>query len=174
MTAARQLGFGVVGASAGAIISECGFYRYRLWRRWGSGPHVLWCMLNPSTADAEADDPTIRKCVGFAKRWGCEGIEVVNLFAWRATDPAHLCIPADPTGIQNDEHVAEAARTAPTIVVAWGGRPPRLPAPVFRARIDRVLALFEGRAQCLGWTHLGEPWHPLMLAYETALRPVGP
>ena len=72
----------------GAVISDCKRYRYRLWRIWnGSQSRLVFVMLNPSTADGEQDDPTIRKCVGFAERLGYGGIEVVNLFAWRATDP---------------------------------------------------------------------------------------
>src|SRR5689334_20041621 len=70
-----------------AVLSPCGLYRYRLTRRWGDGPALLFVMLNPSTADATEDDPTIRRCTGFAKREGMPAIEVVNLFAWRATDP---------------------------------------------------------------------------------------
>lgn len=75
----------------GAVISDDGRYRYRLWRTWAPElPRMAWIMLNPSTADAEVDDPTIRRCVGFAKREGCGGIEVVNLYAYRSTDPSVL------------------------------------------------------------------------------------
>jgi hypothetical protein len=169
MTAARQLGFDVVGATAGAILSDCGLYRYRLWRRWGRGRHALFCMLNPSTANADADDPTIRKCIGFAKRWDCDGIEVVNLFAWRATDPRNLGIAAYPVGPDNDEHITEAARAAPMIVAAWGARPQRMPDPIFKQRIARVRGLLGNSALCLGWTKLGLPKHPLMIAYDTEL-----
>jgi hypothetical protein len=72
----------------GALLSEDGRYRYRLWRLWDDlAPVMVWVMLNPSTADADLDDPTIRKCIGFAKANRHGGIIVVNLFAWRATDP---------------------------------------------------------------------------------------
>lgn len=169
MTAARQLGFDVVGTSSGAILSPCELYRYRLWRRWGRGRHVLFAMLNPSTANADVDDHTIRKCIGFARRWECDGIEVVNLFAWRATDPRQLSIPTDPIGIQNDEHIAEAARAAPMIVAAWGARPQRMPDGAYKQRIARVRGLLGNSALCLGWTKLGLPKHPLMVAYATEL-----
>ena len=76
---------------AGALLSSCGTYRYRLWRYWHTEREpLIFIMLNPSTADAMQDDPTIRKCIGFAKRLGFGGIEVVNLFAYRATDPRDL------------------------------------------------------------------------------------
>jgi hypothetical protein len=73
-----------------ATISDCGRYRYTLGRTWSDEPPVLFVMLNPSTADADVDDNTISKCIGFAKRWGHGGITVVNLYAWRATNPKEL------------------------------------------------------------------------------------
>ena len=69
-----------------ATLSECGLYRYDLWRTWATGPHVTFVMCNPSTADAEIDDPTIRRCIGFAQEWGFAGLVVVNLYAYRATE----------------------------------------------------------------------------------------
>jgi hypothetical protein len=82
----------------GATLSDCGRYRYRLWRRWADGPTVLFVMLNPSTADADVDDPTIRRCIGFARSWGAGALEVVNLYAWRATQPAELKAAVGPVG----------------------------------------------------------------------------
>ena len=73
-----------------AEISECGKYRWWLRRRWADGPVVCFVMLNPSTADAEQDDPTIRRCIGFAQAWGCGALEVRNLFPFRATNPADM------------------------------------------------------------------------------------
>ena len=113
----------------GARLSACGRYRYGLSRTWDAGliPSkgcVLFVMLNPSTADADRDDPTIRKCMGFARRWGHNAIEVVNLFAWRATDPDVMaqaeCNGADIIGPDNDRHIIEAAHRAGVIVAAWG------------------------------------------------------
>jgi hypothetical protein len=82
-----------------AVISPCGRYRYRLERRFDHGPKVTtFIMLNPSTADAEHDDQTIRRCLGFARAWRCSKLVVVNLFAWRATAPAELKGVEDPVG----------------------------------------------------------------------------
>src|SRR4051812_17109287 len=107
----------------GALLSDDGLYRYRLWRIWEElAPVMVWVMLNPSTADADVDDPSIRKCVGFAKANGCGGIIVVNLFAWRATDPKELRAVADPVGPENDAHIRWAVK-APllaTVVAGWG------------------------------------------------------
>jgi hypothetical protein len=172
---AQQLGFNVTGDTGGAVISDCGRYRYRLWRRWGTGAHVLWVMLNPSTADEEANDPTIRKCVGFAKRWGHDAIEVVNLFAWRATDPDELLLDGlSPTahgpevvGPDNDDHIRQAVGAASLVVAAWGRHPSATP-----GRLSAVRGLLP-RMQCLGRNGNASPRHPLMLGYDTVLEPFG-
>lgn len=164
MSAAGQLLLGGIASPGGAILSEDGLYRYRLWRRWGTGPHALWVMLNPSTADANQDDPTIRKCMGFAKLWGFEGIEVVNLFAWRSTSPDAIRMVADPVGPENDVHIREAAAKAPQVVAGWGRAIPRQWLP----RVRDVLALL-GEVHCLGLTDDQQPRHPLMVAYATPL-----
>ena len=110
--------------NSGALISDCGFYRYWLTRPGRSliaerGP-VLFIMLNPSTADAELDDPTIRRCRGFAESWGCAGLTVANLYAYRATDPAALRLCADPVGPDNDAHLVRLLREHGEAVCAWG------------------------------------------------------
>lgn len=171
MSAARQLGFTAIGPTSGAVISACGLYRYRLWRRWGSGAHVTWIMLNPSTAGELDDDATIRKCVGFARRWGCDAIDVVNLFAWRATNPSDLGPLADPVGPDNDAHIEEAGRSAALVVVAWG-RGAGVPVALIRSRAARVLELLVRHSvQCLGRADNGAPRHPLMLSYTSQLEP---
>jgi hypothetical protein len=104
-----------------ADLSPCGTYRYLLGRRIGGGDRVgLWVMLNPSTADANEDDATIRRCIGFARREGCGLLEVVNLFAYRATDPAALRLADDPVGPANDHFISKAVERAALVVVAWG------------------------------------------------------
>jgi len=133
-----------------AGFSPCGCYRYWLTRTWDeSRSAVCWLMLNPSTADATRDDPTIRRCIGIARRWGHGGIVAVNLFALRATDPAELVRAVDPVGPEND--AAVRSHTAGLrVIAAWGskGRPPgpgrsrpaapgRLPPGVPRHYLDR-------------------------------------
>ncbi len=144
----------------GALFSADGRYRYRLWRRWDPSRRVIaFCMLNPSTADAERDDPTIRRCIGFARAWGRGGVEVVNLFALRATDPISLRDSSDPVGSENDRAIAAAARRARAVVIAWGMH------GMLGARDREVLALLSRRTRllCLGWTVQGQPRHPLYL-----------
>lgn len=104
-----------------AVISPCGAYRYRLSRVWDH--HTLplvWIMLNPSTADANVDDPTIRRCMAFSRRDGYGGIEVLNLFAFRATDPQNLKTAHDPIGPQNDRWIKEVLHPHHIVVAAWG------------------------------------------------------
>jgi hypothetical protein len=149
-------------AIRGADITPDGLYRYRLWRQWHASPTraCLFIMLNPSTADGIEDDPTIRRCVDFARGWGFGRLDVVNLYALRATDPAALRKVADPIGPLNDQRILEAAATADQIVAAWG---------VFgdtrvRANYVRELLVSRGRTvYCLGVTNDGCPRHPLYL-----------
>jgi hypothetical protein len=154
-----------------AIISPCGTYRYVLHRsipqpiRWVR--RVVFVMLNPSTADATVDDPTIRSCIRFAQRWGYTRLTVVNLFALRATDPAELARNSDPVGPENDRHIDEqlCGEFTEAIVAAWG-------AHHFAAdRAREVIARF-GPFQCLGVTKGGSPRHPLYLPAATELRPL--
>ena len=108
----------------GATFSADRRYRYRLWREWDrSRAVVAFVMLNPSTADASRDDPTIRRCIGFARAWGFGGVEVANLFALRATDPRHLRGVPDPVGPRNARSLKLALAHASLVVVAWGADP---------------------------------------------------
>lgn len=107
--------------TSSAIISDCGKYRYTLSRIWDeAGTRCLFVMLNPSTADASVDDPTIRKCIKFAKAWGHGSLSVVNLFAWRATDPKEIRKVNSPVGPENDATIATIAALSNFIVCAWG------------------------------------------------------
>lgn len=107
-----------------ATISECGNYRYTLTRTWDeSKPKVMFIMLNPSTADANNDDPTIRRCVNFAKSWDYGGLYVCNLFAFRATNPKELLKVGNPFGDQNIWHTRKLSDEVDTIVCAWGNKP---------------------------------------------------
>lgn len=105
----------------GAVISDCGKYRYQLWRIWDdSKPKVLFLMLNPSTADSEQNDPTIIRCINFAKSWEYGGLYVGNLFAYRSTDPKGLLKPFDPVGKHNDYHITIMSEKCEIAVCAWG------------------------------------------------------
>lgn len=152
--------------SSGAILSECGRYRFRLWRRWKSGfyarPTLGFVMLNPSTADHAEDDPTIRRCIGFAKDNGFSAIHVVNLFAWRATDPDELKSAEDPVGRLNDSFIENAALSSSRLVAAWGAA--KVPRIEERAEKAATIAWDVGRPLvCLGTTKAGAPRHPLYL-----------
>ena len=140
----------------GAEISECGRYRYKLWRRWGDGGLLALVGLNPSTADATQDDPTIRRCVAFAKSWGYGSLMMVNLFAFRATLPAQMKNAADPVGPLNDARLLEVALSASLTVAAWGAH------GAYLGRGAQVRALLP-RLHYLRLTKAGHPGHPLYL-----------
>ena len=144
-----------------AEVSECGQYRYRLSRRWGPGLPTLFIMLNPSTADAEIDDPTIRRCMGFAKSWGRDGIEVVNLFAFRATSPKDMQTAADPVGPENEVHVEEAVAECFEVICAWGAHGSFKAQDMVMQRWLREAGVFQPYS--LGETVDGQPRHPLYL-----------
>lgn len=153
-----------------AVISPCGTYRYQLGRRWGEGAAMLFVMLNPSTADAEIDDPTIRRCVGFAKREGLAGIDVMNLFAFRSPSPSEMRRAADPVGPDNDDFLARmflaASAWGAPVVAAWGAH------GFHKGRDAKVYALAKGQGvlmQCLGVTNGGAPKHPLYLPADAPL-----
>lgn len=192
----------------GAVISPCGTYRYRLWREWrnhpapaqwnmwtdadgkpvvdGAGEQLgepkacVFVMLNPSTADGDQDDPTIRRCVGFARRWGFDRLEVLNLFAYRATDPAALLAlndDADPVGVHNQSHFNTVlfqdclfgGSTFGRIVCAWGVHGAHL------GQDETALGwMGEHERFALGLTREGHPKHPLYLPKDAPLIPFHP
>jgi hypothetical protein len=136
-------------------------YRYELTRRWGRGPYVCFIMLNPSTADAQLDDPTIKRCMGFARKWRMGGLVVVNLFALRATDPKELLAVDNPVGPDNDDAIHDACVRARAIVCAWGG------AAFIEPRAGFVVEMLRGRTlYCVGKTKAGAPRHPLYVAAD--------
>jgi hypothetical protein len=158
----------------GAVISDCGRYRYRLWRVWDDTlPTCCFIMLNPSRADGDVDDPTIRRCMAFARREGCGRLEVVNLFAWRATDPQELRALADfdkATGPDNGQHLDDGMQGAAIIVAAWGafrfGAADNALYRAMRRGRDAGLPIF-----CLGKTKDGYPRHPLYVRADAPLEP---
>jgi hypothetical protein len=148
----------------GAAFDPTGTYRYCLWRCWDAGrPRVTFIMLNPSTADAVRDDPTIRRCMAFVCSWGGGSLEVVNLFAYRTGRPALLRAAPDPVGPRNDWYLLRAARRADRLIAAWGNH------GVLHARDRTVLHLLADQAElfCLGTTRLGQPRHPLYVRAGT-------
>lgn len=152
-----------------AVISECGRYRYSLTRRINPNRHT-WCvfiMLNPSTADATTDDPTIRACMEFARRWECGWLQVVNLYAWRATDPADLSALDEPviTGPMNKQALHDAIRNADIIVAAWGTHA----GARSMAREVGTLLRQSYTAHHLGLNKDGSPKHPLYVKRSTPL-----
>lgn len=156
-------GAGRGGVIAGATFSRDRRYRYRLWRIWDRSLGIVaFVMLNPSTADATRDDPTIRRCVAFARRWGYGGVEVVNLFGLRATEPRDLCRARDAVGPANDRYLRRVGRRASLVVIAWGVN------GAIRGRTVRRLIGLAG-ARCLGTTRSGEPRHPLYVRSDTRL-----
>lgn len=146
----------------GAEVSPCEKYRYRLWRSWGPGSRCVWIMLNPSTANAGEDDPTIRRCMGFARRWGHDGIEVVNLFSLRSTKPDNLALATDPVGPLTNEAILSAVRSWSQVILAWGNH------GGLNGRSGEVMRMIlrECKPQVLLVTKLDQPGHPLYVPYE--------
>lgn len=146
------------------IFSPCRTYRYALWREWiGGDGYVMFVGLNPSTADETQDDPTIRRCIAFAKAWGYAGLCMTNLFAFRATDPKDMRAAAEPIGPANDEHLRTLADGAGVIVAAWGANGTHLGRDV---AVRKMLPALH----CLALTKGGHPGHPLYL--RKTLTPV--
>lgn len=153
---------------ASAEISPCGGYRYHLRRVLGESTPAtlnvcLWIMLNPSTADALEDDPTIRRIVGFTHRWGFNCCDVVNIYGWRSPNPMALNFAADPVGADNAIWHERALESASRVVFAWGNHADhKVVGPV----IERVR---QSRRETvhLGMTRNWQPKHPLYLKADT-------
>lgn len=152
-----------------AIISECGKYRMRLSRHVNDDlpyNHLLFIMLNPSTADATQDDPTIRKCRGFSERLGFSFFEVVNLFDYRATDPKDLKKSPEPCSQHNMPMILAAARHSEMVICAWGTH------GSYRGQDLQVIRMLECASipmKALGVTKDGHPRHPLYVPYSAEL-----
>lgn len=155
-----------------ARLSECGTYRWYLARRWAPGPLLPFIMLNPSTADHAVDDATIRRCMSFARREGAAGIGVVNLYAFRATDPEEMKKANDPFGCGNAQEIADLAAQAikdgMPIVCAWGAK-----GDIFggHTRVVDHLQRQGARLVCLGATKSGMPKHPLYVSGDQPFIP---
>lgn len=166
MPALNVLSLFEVGLHKSAVLSPCGTYCYELMRRWSSRPLVGWVMLNPSTADADTDDPTVRRCIGFANAWGFGGIVIRNLFALRATDPSELDRHADAIGPENNAYLSRCKHEDMT-VIAWGARGGD------RGRdVLELLQRQQVRPYQLAVTNDRQPRHPLYLKADLVPRAV--
>ncbi len=158
--------------SSGAVIR--GHFRYHLHRRWDTAlPVLAFVMLNPSTADESMDDPTIRRCIGFAQTLGFGSVEVVNLFAYRATSPVDLKRAGWPVGPENDDWIKataeHAVETGGAVCCAWGANAAKLRRPI---DVFALLDAAGAEPMCLERTSSGAPSHPLYLPGASHLRPL--
>lgn len=147
-----------------ATLSECSGYRYELSRGWCQNP-LIFLMLNPSTADHNIDDPTIRRCMSFAEQNGYDGIMVLNLYALRATDPKQLWCSLDPVGENNDFYLHKYARQYGSFLCAWGKN-------AKRDRVSQVVDIlksYNANLYCLGVNKDNSPKHPLYLAKNSKI-----
>ena len=157
-----------------AVLSVCGTYRYDLYRRartkniWAAKP-LLFLMLNPSTADNKKDDPTVSACMGHSDLLGYNGIRVLNLYAYRSTNPKKLWEVQDPVGPDNDEYLQSALSryAGQEVVCAWGNHAE--PARVLE--VMQMLQQAECIPVCFGINQTGMPKHPLYVARGTVLIP---
>lgn len=158
-----------------ALFDPTGIYRYRLTRCWDDSlPSACWVMLNPSTADATTDDPTISRVVGFSRASGHGSVSVVNLFALRTPHPDDLEATRGPVGPHNDDILLREAVGCDRVITAWGngGRLLNPSTGIPRSREVQELLNDAGvSTMCLGRTGRGEPRHPLYLARATELVP---
>ena len=167
------------GIEKSAALSADGKNRYFLARTIGPGPTATFIMLNPSTADAELDDPTVRKCLGFCRRWGCGRLHVVNLFALRTSKPADLKRAVDPVGPDNHSQFVRAIggrrrsrqrqSEAGPVVCAWGTQGGFMGRD--REVMDWLSKVSATKLTCLGFTTGGHPRHPLYVPYSARLIP---
>ena len=147
---------------SGAIFSDDKIYRYQLWRKWYDGDNFLvFIGLNPSTANEYEHDPTIRRCISFAANMGYSGMYMMNLFAFRSTDPSKLLQVDDPIGPDNNEHLLEVCKDR-HVIAAWGN------SGSFLRRCDWLTCNIKG-VYCFGLTKQGQPKHPLYLKKDTEL-----
>lgn len=145
----------------GAEFSPCRTWRYALWREWGfDGKFVALLGLNPSTADEAIDDPTIKRCIRFAKDWGYDGLLMLNAYGFRATKPRVMKAATDPNGPGNDEAILIRIAQAELVVAAWGVH-------CEATRSQALLQLIGRTVHCLGKTKGGHPTHPLYIKADT-------
>lgn len=144
-----------------ALVSPDGRYRYWL-TQWGAGMRICWVMLNPSTADASLNDPTLHRCIKFSKAWGFGSLVVVNLWALRSSKPKDLLAASDPCGPDNAEAVELAINGSAQVILAWGTFPAVMAARGYeRLNVEALADEALVPIGCLGRTSGGHPKHPL-------------
>jgi len=156
----------ILQPTSDAAFSPCRQYRYLLWRRWAddwSSNYAMVVGLNPSTADETKNDPTIRRCIKFAKDWGYSGLCMANIFAYRATDPKDMIAIDEPVGVENDSYLTEYAARAGVVIAAWGNHGTHKDRHLQVRQLIPVL-------HCLKVTKTGMPGHPLYL--PQTLKPI--
>ncbi len=152
-----EITFWIIDMKKDAVLSECGKYRFALWRLWDeSKPYAMIIGLNPSTADDKEDDPTITRCINFAQSWGYGGLCMANLFAFRAIDPSDMFAATDPIGPKNDEWLISLSKAAGIVVAAWGND------GTYLGRSKEIIRLISNM-HYLKLNATGEPAHPLYL-----------
>ena len=158
VTNQSRLFFETVESSSHAIFSEDRLYRYMLTRKWAShGKIISFICLNPSTADEKINDPTVIRCINFAKSWGASNLIIGNLFAFRSTDPDQLKITNDPIGPENDSWLDKIVCQSDMVIAAWGNKGD------LKNRSNTVKSLFRNKLHTLRLTKHGLPCHPLYL-----------
>ncbi len=161
--------------SGTATISTDEQYRYDLTRAWSpANRKITWVMLNPSTADAEQDDPTIRRCIGFSQMWGYGGMTIVNLYAYRTSDPKELLKVKDPNGPENHDTILRRVSESELVVAAWGAFTEKVTFTRGRPSVESLCRRLDVPLRCLGTTQSGAPRHPLYVKGTTPLEPFGP
>ena len=140
-------------------------YRYRLKQTWDPAlPHIVYCLLNPSTADEQKNDPTVERCERRARATkGCGASEIINIFAYRATNPLNMKAQTDPVGPDNDHHIIEAAKGALMVICGWGNH------GAYMGRGKMVEKLLRDNGIPLHYLRLGkegQPGHPLYIGYD--------
>jgi len=151
-----------------ALFDQTKKYRYLLTRKWADGNEkITWIMLNPSTADAFKDDPTIRRCIGFSQKWGASNLDIVNLFAYRSTDPRKLYKIDDPIGAKNDEIILNSTKNAKKIIIAWGNHGILYDRDKYV--LSNLLKEYSNKIYILKRLKSGQPGHPLYIPYNTKL-----
>jgi hypothetical protein len=152
-----------------AIFSDCRKYRYLLTREFAEDEgRVCFIMLNPSTANQTEDDATIRSCTRFAGKLGFGSLWVVNLFAFRSTDPENLNFTFDPIGPDNNKHIMRAVRRSDLVVAAWGKEHVHIKRRA--AAVKKLIFKSDRKIYCLGKTKDGSPRHPLYLSYKGLIQ----